>query len=150
MTFGPTPDPSTVTVVDPDGIDECVLAAGCVEDLPEIRDWLRRLPPSVHGRVFIEVSREADVESLPLPPHVGATWLFGGTSGRPAPRGRALAAAVDAWAEEWLRVAGGVDRCFHIWIGANDSDEMRDYWSRLQRELDARWPSPAEVPSPVD
>jgi len=134
-----------VTVVDPDGID-CVLAAGDASDLREIRDWLRQLPDTAYGQVFIEVFSEIQIEALPLPPHVGVTWLCRERreeSPRPGigrRRGEALANAVDAWFDEWLWADSETGRSFQLWMGARTSSVMQSYWMGLDRRLEKRWP----------
>ncbi|QIM19385.1 SIP domain-containing protein [Leucobacter coleopterorum] len=129
-------DGSEITsVVDPDGID-CVLAAGDAADLDEIREWLQLLPDTAYGQVFVEVSDRAQIEPLPLPVNVAATWLFVG-GGDP---GVALETAVDAWFDEWLWPDSGVDRNFHLWTGARENAVMQGYWHSFDRRLKKRLP----------
>lgn len=138
-------DPSAVSVVDPDGLD-CVLAAGDITDLPELRSWLAGLPEEAYGQVFIEVFAEMQVEPLPVPPHVGVTWLCRErreASPRPGigrRRGDALAAAVEGWFAEWLWADSQAIRNIELWMGARTSSVMQSYWTQLDRRLDKRWP----------
>lgn len=134
-----------VTVVDPDGID-CVLAAGDASDLPELRAWLLELPENAYGQVFIEVFSRIQIEQLPLPPHVHATWLCRedrDESPRPGlgrRRGEALAGAVESWLAEWLWADSDTGRSFQFWMGARTSSVMQSYWTHLDRRLEKRWP----------
>ncbi|UOQ58830.1 SIP domain-containing protein [Leucobacter allii] len=141
----PFDDAQIVSVVDPDGID-CVLAAGDVSDLPELRGWLAGLPETAYGRVFIEVFAEMQIEPLPVPPHVGVTWLCREqreASPRPGVgrrRGEALAGAVEAWFQEWLWADSEAVRNIQLWMGARTSSVMQSYWAQLDRRLERRWP----------
>ncbi|WP_053352166.1 SIP domain-containing protein [Leucobacter musarum] len=135
----------SVSVIDPDGID-CVLAAGDASDLTQLGEWLRELPDTAYGRVFIEVFSEIQIETLPTPPHVGVTWLCREQreqSPRPGlgrRRGEALAGAVDAWFDEWLWADGEAVRNIQLWMGARTSSVMQTYWMSLDRRLEKRWP----------
>ncbi|MBS3183092.1 MULTISPECIES: SIP domain-containing protein [Leucobacter] len=141
--------PEAVSVVDPEGID-CVLAAGDASDLPQLGEWLRGLPETAYGRVFVEVFSEIQIEDLPAPPNVGVTWLCREQreqSTRPGlgrRRGEALAGAVDAWFDEWLWADGEAVRNIQLWMGARTSSVMQTYWMGLDRRLEKRWPGYCE------
>ncbi len=141
----PADRPNAVTVVDPAGID-CVLAAGDASDLPALRTWLRALPESSYGQVFVEVFSPIQIADLPLPKHVGVTWLCREEreeSPRPGVgrrRGEALAAAVDAWLDEWLWADSEAVRNIQLWTGARTSPVMQNYWTALDRRVEKRWP----------
>ncbi|QIK63080.1 SIP domain-containing protein [Leucobacter viscericola] len=134
-------DGSEVTsVVDPDGLD-CVLAAGDAGDLDEIREWLQNLPETAYGQVFIEASDKAQIEPLPLPVNVAATWLCAGSRATvEQDPGVALETAVDAWFDEWLWPDSGVDRNFHLWTGCRENVVMQGYWRSFDRRLKKRLP----------
>ncbi|RGE23259.1 SIP domain-containing protein [Leucobacter sp. wl10] len=141
----PADDPQIVSVIDPAGVD-CVLAAGDASDLTELREWLRRLPEESYGQVFIEVFAEMQIEPLPVPPHVGVTWLcreqreMSPRPGAGRRRGEALAGAVDAWFDEWLWADSEAVRNIQLWMGARTSSVMQSYWAGLDRRLEKRWP----------
>lgn len=145
MTPEPGGEPEAVSVLDPAGID-CVLAAGDASDLEELRAWLRALPEDAYGRVFVEVFAEMQIEPLPVPAHVGVTWLVREQreeSPRPGlgrRRGEALASAVDAWFDEWLWADSEAVRNIQLWMGARTSPVMQSYWAALDRRLEKRWP----------
>lgn len=144
-TFEPSEQPEAVTVIDPAGI-ECVLAAGDAADLPSLREWLRGLPEGAYGQVFIEVFAPIQIVPLPLPAHVGVTWLCREqreVSPRPGigrGRGEALATAVDAWCDEWLWADSNAVRNIELWTGARTSPVMQNYWTALDRRVEKRWP----------
>ncbi len=144
--FSPAERPDQVSVVDPAGID-CVLAACDAADLPALRAWLRGLPETSYGRVFVEVFAPMQIVTLPAPPHVGVTWLCREereVSPRPGlgrRRGEALAAAVDAWCDEWLWADSEAVRHIELWTGARTSPVMQNYWTGLDRRLAKHWPS---------
>lgn len=132
-------------MIDPAGID-CVLAACDASDIPALREWLRELPDSSYGRVFVEVFSPIQIEMLEVPTHVGVTWLCRETreaSPRPGigrQRGDALATAVDAWFDEWLWADSESVRHIELWTGARTSPVMQNYWMALDRRLEKRWP----------
>lgn len=141
--FGSAPE--LVTVVDPEGID-CIIAAGDISDLPALRDWLAVLPAEAYGQVFIEVFAEMQIEPLAAPGNVTVTWLCREQreeSPRPGigrMRGEALAAAVEAWFDEWMWADSQSVRNIELWMGARTSSVMQSYWAKLQRRLERRWP----------
>ncbi|XPP27782.1 MAG: hypothetical protein ACNYNX_06255 [Leucobacter sp.] len=135
---------SHLSILDPDGLD-CILAAGDASDLRELRAWIADLPESSFGQIYIEVFSPIQIEPLPVPPGVGVTWICREAlrpSSRPGigiPRGRALADAVDAWLDEWVRVEDDAGRHFSIWTGARSSSVMQSFWLRIEAELAERW-----------
>lgn len=134
-----------MSVVDPTGLS-CVIAAGDAADLPSLREWLTELPDTAYGRVFVEVFSPIQIVDLPVPPHVGVTWLCREQreeSPRPGVgrhRGEALATAVDAWFDEWLWADSDAVRNIQLWTGARTSPVMQNYWAALDRRLEKRWP----------
>nr|WP_272928700.1 SIP domain-containing protein [Leucobacter luti] len=134
-----------VSVVDPAGVD-CVIAACDAADLPALRQWLGSLPETSYGRVFVEVFAPMQIEQLPVPPHVGVTWLCREereASPRPGigrRRGEALATAVDAWFDEWVWADSEAVRNIELWTGARSCPVMQNYWTALDRRLEKRWP----------
>ncbi|MBL5972743.1 MAG: hypothetical protein D3X82_02935 [Candidatus Leucobacter sulfamidivorax] len=136
--------PRHLTILDPDGL-ECLLAAGDAGDLRGLAAWLSERPRHSIGNVFIEVFSPIQIEPLPTPPGIGVTWICREgmrPSPRPGigvPRGRALADAVDAWLDEWLRVGDDADRHFSIWMGARSSSVMQSFWLDVEHELAERW-----------
>ncbi|WP_336659132.1 SIP domain-containing protein [Leucobacter sp. USHLN153] len=147
--FEPSDFSDAVSVIDPDGID-CILAAGDASDITQLREWLRELPETAYGRVFIEVFSDVQIEALPTPPHVGVTWLCregreDGSAAAPGRRrGEALAGAVDAWFDEWLWADADSVRNIQLWMGARSSTTMQAYWMGLDRRLEKRWPGYCE------
>ncbi len=143
--FDPADHPDAVTVVDPAGID-CVLAAADAADLPALRAWLGELPETSYGQVFVEVFSPIQIVEFPLPNHVSVTWLCREEreeSPRPGigrRRGEALAAAVDAWFDEWLWADSSAVRNIQLWTGARTSPVMQNYWTALDRRVEKRWP----------
>lgn len=120
---------------------DCVLAAAEVSELAELREWCEQLPERSYGQVFVAGDpAEHDehcghLEPLPVPPGVAVNWVA------PTARGSApevaLAAAVDAWLDEWVRVEYGAERHVKVWAGARAIPAMRDFWHRLEAELSA-------------
>lgn len=138
-----TPDLSQHAHVEP-GQLECVIAAADVGDLRGLRAWCAALPPHVYGQIFIEVFAPYQIEPFPTPQHVGVTWICREQlrpSTRPGvgiPRGQALADAVDAWLDEWIRADAGYWH-FSLWMGARSSSIMRSFWFRVEAELGELW-----------
>lgn len=141
---GSSSDPDEFVFIDPEFLD-CVLAAGDIGDLPGLRAWCAALPADAYGRIFLEVFSPIQIEPLPAPPGVGVTWICREglrISPRPGigiPRGQALADAVDAWLDEWLRADPGAGRHFLLWTGARSSSVMRSFWNRVEAELTEIW-----------
>ena len=137
-------DPS---FLDPHLHDEapvCVIAAGDINDVRGLRAWCATLPADAYGQIFIEVFAPFQVEPLKAPERVGVTWICRERlrpSTRPGigiPRGQALATAVDAWCNEWLRADPGSHH-FTLWMGARSSSVMRSFWARIESELCWLW-----------
>ncbi|MBO1900683.1 hypothetical protein J4H92_01820 [Leucobacter weissii] len=130
--------------LDPEHLD-CVLAGGDAADLPGLRLWCATLPPESYGRIFIEVFSPIQIEPLNPPPGIGVTWICREQlrpSPRPGigiPRGQALADAVDAWLDEWLRADPASGRHFTVWTGARTSSIMHSFWRRIESELTRIW-----------
>lgn len=124
---------------------ECVLAAGDVADIDGLRAWCSMLPDDAYGQIFMEVFSPIQIVTLPTPPRVGVTWICREqlrSSTRPGigiPRGQALADAVDAWLDEWLRADPATGRSFLLWTGARSSSIMNSFWIRLEAELTEIW-----------
>lgn len=123
---------------------ECVIAAGDISDVNGLRAWCAKLPERTYGQIFIEVFTPYQIEPFSTPQHVGVTWICRELlrpSTRPGigiPRGQALAVAVDAWIDEWIRADPGYWH-FSLWMGARSSSIMRSYWHRLEAELSELW-----------
>lgn len=145
MSRSESPSSRHLTIVDPDGLD-CVLAAGDIGDLKGLRAWIAGLSDAVVGQVYIEVFSPIQIQPLSVPSGVGVTWICRESlrpSPRPGiglPRGQALASAVEAWLDEWVRVDGDAGRQFSIWTGARSSPVMQNLWFRVEAELAKRWP----------
>ncbi|MGR4010275.1 SIP domain-containing protein [Leucobacter sp. 1207-22] len=122
-----------------------VLAAGDAGDLGGLQAWCNDLPPGSYGQIFIEVFAPIQIEPFPTPPGIAVTWICRESlrpSPRPGigiPRGQALADAVDAWFDEWLRATPTNGAHFLLWAGARSSSIMQSYWHRLEVELNALW-----------
>lgn len=125
--------------IDPNYLD-CVLAAGDLGDVDALRAWLVTLPVKSYGRVFIEIESAAQVAELPTPPGVGITWIERET----APAGEALARAVDAWLDEWLRGDPLSGRHVALWLGAQASPVMRSFRDHVENELAEIWAAATE------
>lgn len=139
MASSETPADSFV-FIDPSYL-ECVLAAGDASDLPALREWCAQLPEGSYGQVFIEVFSPIQIEPLDTPRRVGVTWICreyvnpGPRAGVSIPRGQALATAVDAWLDEWLRADPASGRSFTMWKGGRSTPVMCDFWTRIENEL---------------
>lgn len=122
----------------------CVLAAGDLSDVHELRDWCAKLPTASYGQVFIEVFSPIQIQLIPAPAGVNITWICreqlreSTLPGIGIPRGQALASAVDAWLSEWYSAEPGVDRHFTMWMGARGNEIMHDFWRRLEHKVAQR------------
>lgn len=120
---------------------DCVLAAGDASDLAELREWCADLPPDSYGQIFIEVFSPIQIEPLDTPRRVAVTWICreqlrsGTRPGQGLPRGQALANAVDAWLDEWLRADPASGRRFQLWCGAQSTPAMCEFWADIAKEL---------------
>lgn len=121
-----------------------MFAAGEISDLEDLREWCAALPTDAYGQIFIEVFTPYQVQRLDAPERVGVTWIHreqrraGTRSSVCVPRGQALADAVDAWLDEWIRADPGFLH-FTLWMGAQSSSIMRSFWFRLEAELRVLW-----------
>lgn len=115
---------------------DCVLAAAEVGELEQLRSWCEQLPESSYGQVFISGERPLGFEQLTTPPGVAVNWV-GCAAGEERRADTALASAVDAWLDEWVRVEHGSERSVRLWAGAREIPAMRDFWHRLEKELTA-------------
>ncbi len=119
-----------------------LLLAGDAHDAAELRKLLRLLPRSAYGQVYVEVGAtggqpEVDPARWERPPGMGLTVLRR-SAGSPRPRrGRLLAAALSAWADEWL--PDGACACagpFALWVGCAASPDVESVCSSLTDRLD--------------
>jgi hypothetical protein len=55
--------------------------------------------------------------------------------------GQALARAVDAWLDEWVRAESTAARSFMLWVGARSNPIMCEYWGRIENEFTAIRPT---------
>lgn len=128
----------------PETVD-CILAAGDASDLDDIRAWCAQLPANSYGTIFIEVFAPMQIETIETPRRVSVTWIcregLAGSSrpGIGVPRGQALATAVDAWLDEWVRAEPESGQHCMIWTGARSSSIMQSFWMRVERELTEAW-----------
>src|SRR5690606_34702483 len=117
---------------------DCILAAGDVEDLDSLREWVSQLPNDSYGQILIEAASRDQIQPLTTPPAVSVTWVLRDrphhipkAAGECTIRaGQALARAVDGWLDEWLRADSPHARRFVFWIGAKTNPIMCDYWHR--------------------
>ncbi|MFV0433778.1 MAG: hypothetical protein ACK5LO_07360 [Leucobacter sp.] len=136
--------PDAFEIIDPEYLD-CVLAGGDVSDLNVLRAWCAALPHESYGRIFIEVFAPFQIQPFATPPHIGVTWICREglrSTPRPGigiPRGQALANAIDAWLDEWLRADPETGRHFTLWAGAQTSSIMRSFWARVEAEFTELW-----------
>lgn len=120
---------------------DCVLAAGDITDLPQIKAWCEALPTESYGQVFIEVFSPIQVESIATPVGVGVTWICrellrpSTHPGAGIARGQGLVTAVDAWLSEWHRAEYGAERHFTMWMGARNNAVVHDYWKSLEQQV---------------
>lgn len=115
---------------------DCVLAAAGVDEFAELSAWCEQLPADSYGKVFVEADAGEQIRSLATPTGVSVTWIVRGTTG-PELRGYALAEAVDAWLDEWVRVDSESERHLTMYAGTCGSEAMRTYWHRLDAEFAA-------------
>ncbi len=120
---------------------DCVLAAGDITDLPNLRVWRQSLPEDSFGQVFIEVFSPIQIETLCTPAGVGVTWICrellrpNTQSGVGIKRGEGLVTAVDAWLSEWYGAEYGAERHFTMWMGARSNEIVHGYWKGLEPEV---------------
>lgn len=120
---------------------DCVLAAGDITDLPEIKAWCESLSERSYGQIFIEVFSPIQIEPLRTPEGVGVTWIcreFLRPSTLPGvgiARGEGLVTAVDAWLSEWYRAEYGAERNFTMWMGARSNEIVHTYWQSLDQQV---------------
>lgn len=93
-----------------------VLLAGDSADLRDLRALVATLPAAAYGQVIVEVAAAVQIERLQTPARVAVTWLVREREGGVAARGRLLAAALDAWIDEWMPAGVRDDRRI-AWIG---------------------------------
>lgn len=120
-----------------------LLMAGDAHDAPRLRELIDLLPVYAYGQVYVEVGvtggqRQDDPADWPLPPGMSMTVLRR-SPGSPRPRrGQLLAAAVSAWATEWLPA----DACaccagpFALWVGCAASPDVEGMCHALTQRLD--------------
>lgn len=124
---------------------DCILAAGDTSDIQGLREWIAMLPADTYGQIFIEAADIEEIDHLDAPAGVGVTWVV-----RDRPHhmpqaagdctirsGQALARAVDAWLDEWLRAESCSPRNFVLWVGAQSNPIMCDFWARIEDEFAA-------------
>ena len=119
-----------------------LLLAGDVHDAPRLLELVDLLPVHAHGQMFVEVGttggqHHADPADWVLPPGVGLHVLRR-APGAPRPRrGQLLAAAVSAWAAEWLPDdVCGCAGTFGLWVGCAASPDVENLCRDLVRRLD--------------
>lgn len=120
-----------------------LLMAGDAHDARQLRELIDLLPVYAYGQVFVEVGatggqQHVDPADWLLPPGVSMTVLRR-APGAPRPRrGQLLAAAVSAWASEWLLD----DACcccagpFALWVGCAASPDVEGLCRALAQRLD--------------
>lgn len=125
-----------------DGWGLHLLLAGDAHDAPELRRLIAMLPRHAYGQVYVEVGatggqRHVDPARWELPQGMSLTVLRR-SPGSPRPRrGRLLAAALAAWADEWLPDGGC--RCagpFALWVGCAASPDVERLCRSLNDRLD--------------
>lgn len=120
-----------------------VLLAGDAHDAPELRRLLSLLPRYAYGQVYVEVGatggqRPVDPTGWDLPPGVSLTVLRRSPGSSRPRRGRLLAAALSAWADEWLPDgACACDGPFALWVGCAASPDVERLCGNLSSRLDA-------------
>ncbi|WP_418276895.1 hypothetical protein ACNHYB_03000 [Isoptericola jiangsuensis] len=117
------------------GCGQHLLLAGGSADLPDLRRLVEAAPACTYGQVLLELDSTDDVPAdLVGPPRSpgGLGWtilrreLSAPLDGPPARRhGEVLAAALSAWAQEWLTD----DQCacsgpYALWIGCTTSTDV--------------------------
>lgn len=119
-----------------------LLLAGDAHDAPRLRELIGLLPVYAYGQVFVEVGatggqRHVDPADWVLPPGMSLTVLRR-SPGAPRPRrGQLLAAAVSAWASEWLPDgACGCAGPFALWVGCAASPDVEGLCRALAERLD--------------
>lgn len=118
-------------------VRDLVLAAGGVEDLAEMQEWLNELPADAYGQVFVEGDAKFEALSVPAGVSVNRVPVF-------VEPGVALAAAVDGWLGEWVWVEADVDRSLHLWTALGELPAYGACKRRMQRLLGRREPSVAQ------
>ena len=60
---------------------DCFLLAADMTALPALRANLKLLPENAHGKVFIEILSEADIQDLQIPTNIELTWVINDSPG---------------------------------------------------------------------
>ncbi|WP_369373109.1 hypothetical protein AB1046_05380 [Promicromonospora sp. Populi] len=125
-----------------------LLLAGDIHDAPQLRELLSSIPDHAYGQVYVEAATTGGQESSnsdvwDLPRGMSLTVLRRSPGTHRPRRGELLAAAVSAWATEWLSADPCACTCacagsgpFALWIGCAASPAVEDLCRSLNDRLD--------------
>ena len=128
-----------------------LLLAGDAHDAPRLRELLSLVPICSYGQVYVEVGttggeEHVDPASWDLPLGMSMNVLRRSPRSPRPRRGQLLAAAVSAWATEWLPVdACGCAGPFALWVGCAASPDVESLCRSLNDRLDV---APAHLHRP--
>lgn len=91
-----------------------VLVAGSFDELPVIEAVLLLLPKNAYGQVLVETPQHIDLPALEMPPRMTVARLARRPDDEP---GLLVAAAVQAWLEEWTPGEPDPARTVTAWVG---------------------------------